>query len=145
MRIGELAKRARVSTSKIRFYEARGLLPPAARLANGYRDYGEDVLEIVAFIDRAQSVGFTLRDVATHLLSPKGDGRKARVQARLEEKLAELDVYLDQVRARRTKIVDLIEEVRATGAAGRGSGGLATVSDKSGTVAVTSAVESPYP
>ena len=36
MRIGELAKRAGVGTSKIRFYESRGLLAPAARLANGY-------------------------------------------------------------------------------------------------------------
>jgi MerR family copper efflux transcriptional regulator len=112
MRIGELAKRAGVNTSKIRFYEARGLLPPAARLANGYRDYGERDLEVVLFIDRAQGLGFTLREVATHLSSPQGDARKARLQARLEEKLAELDAHLEQVRARRAVILVLIDEVR---------------------------------
>ena len=112
MRIGELARRASVSTSKIRFYEAEGLLPPAARLPNGYRDYGDHDLEVATFIDRAQRLGFTLREVATHLNSPRGDARKARIQTRLEEKLVELDAHLDQVRARRETIVELIAEMR---------------------------------
>ena len=112
MRIGELAKRGGVSTSKIRFYEAQGLLPPAARLANGYRDYAERDLAVVQFIDRAQRLGFTLQEVARHLSSPHGDTRKARLQARLEEKLAELDAQLEQARARRAVILNLIDEVR---------------------------------
>ena len=112
MRIGELAKRAGVSTSKIRFYEAQGLLLPAARLANGYRDYADRDLDVVRFVDRAQSLGFTLREVATHLASPGGEPRKARLQAHLEAKLAELDAHLEQVRARRAVILTLIEEVR---------------------------------
>lgn len=111
MRIGELARRAGVSTSKIRFYEAQGLLAAAVRLQNGYRDYGDHDLEVVKFIGRAQSLGFTLRDVSTHLRSPQGDTRKARLQARLEEKLAELDLHLEQVRARRAMILNLIDEV----------------------------------
>lgn len=75
LRIGELAKMAGVSSSKIRFYEACGLLPPAQRLANGYRDYGVYALSIVNFIGRAQRLGFTLRDVAAHLRSPADGGR----------------------------------------------------------------------
>jgi len=39
MRIGELAKRPGVSTSKLRFYEARGVPLPAVRSENGYRYY----------------------------------------------------------------------------------------------------------
>ena len=114
MRIGELAKRASVSTSKIRFYEAQGLLPSAARLPNGYRDYRDYDLEVVRFIDRAQSLGFTLRDVATHLNTPNGDTRKAQLEARLEEKVAELDAHMEQVRARRALILTLIAEVKLT-------------------------------
>ena len=53
MRTGELAKRAGVGTSAVRFYEARGLLPKATRLANGYRDYGEQDLHLLRFIGRA--------------------------------------------------------------------------------------------
>ncbi len=112
MRIGEVAKRAGVSTSKIRFYEARGLLPPAARLANRYRDYNDYALKVLQFIDRAQGLGFTLREVAIHLRSPKGDGRKARLQARLEAKLAELDAHIEEVKVCRAMISDLIKEVR---------------------------------
>ncbi|BAJ27062.1 MULTISPECIES: MerR family DNA-binding transcriptional regulator [Kitasatospora] len=40
MRIGELARLAGVTTKAVRYYESLGLLAPA-RLANGYRDYGE--------------------------------------------------------------------------------------------------------
>jgi DNA-binding transcriptional MerR regulator len=39
MRIGELAKRAGVIASKLRFYEARGVLLSAVRSENGYRYY----------------------------------------------------------------------------------------------------------
>lgn len=112
MRIGDLAKLTGVSPSTIRFYEAQSLLPAAARLANGYRDYDLRAVEIVKFIDRARSLGFGLREVAMHLRSPQGEKRKARLQAQLEAKLSELDARMKEVRARRAVISDLIEEVR---------------------------------
>ncbi len=65
---------------------------------------------MVSFIGRAQSLGFTLRDVAMHLRSPEG-GRKAELQARLEAKLAKLDAHMDEVRARRAMVSAVIEEV----------------------------------
>ncbi len=113
MRIGELAKRGSVSTSKIRFYEAHGLLSSATRLANGYRDYDGYDLQVLTFIGRAQSLGFTLSEIATHLSSPEKVGRKAQLQARLQAKLAELDAHLEEVRIRRAVISSLIEEIRA--------------------------------
>lgn len=111
MRIGELAKRAGVSTSKIRFYEGRGLLPPARRLANGYRDYEERALLIVRFIDRAQSLGFTLAEVGGHLRLPESEDRKAHLKVRLEAKLRELDAHMQAIRDRRAEILALIQEV----------------------------------
>ena len=112
MRIGDLANLASVSTSKIRFYEAEGLLAAAARLANGYRDYDGRAVAVVKFIGRARSLGFRLREVAAHLRAPQGEGRKARLQAQLEAKLAELDAHMEEVRARRAMIAGLVEEVR---------------------------------
>ena len=41
MRIAELAKRAGVAASAIRWYEGAGVLPAPARAGNGYRDYGD--------------------------------------------------------------------------------------------------------
>jgi MerR family copper efflux transcriptional regulator len=112
MRIGELAARAGVSTSKIRFYEAQSLLPPASRLANGYRVYGDGDLRAVTFINRAQSLGFTLREIAAHMKLPAGERRKTEMLRRLETKLAELDCHLADVRARRAMVMELILDVR---------------------------------
>ena len=60
--IGEVAERAGMSTSRIRYYEARGLLPEPERVA-GKRRYTEDVLRRLAIIDAAQRVGFTLEEI----------------------------------------------------------------------------------
>jgi DNA-binding transcriptional MerR regulator len=69
-------------------------------------------LEVVRLTTRAQSLGFTLRDVAAHLRSPEYGGRKARLQAQLEAKLMGLDAHIEQARARRVMVLKLIEEVR---------------------------------
>jgi MerR family redox-sensitive transcriptional activator SoxR len=57
--IGEVAERAGMSASRIRCYEARGVLPTPERAA-GKRRYTEEVFRRLAIIDAAQRVGFTL-------------------------------------------------------------------------------------
>ncbi|MEU9845587.1 MerR family transcriptional regulator [Actinomadura sp. NPDC048032] len=61
MRIGELAARAGVSTRMLRYYEQQGLLP-ARRAPNGYREYEESDLRLVAQIRALLETGFTLDD-----------------------------------------------------------------------------------
>jgi arsenate reductase len=39
MKVAELARRAGVAPSAVRFYEETGVLPPAPRLVNGYREF----------------------------------------------------------------------------------------------------------
>jgi len=41
MKIGELSKQTSVSIDTIRYYEKRGLIPPAARTQSGYRQYSD--------------------------------------------------------------------------------------------------------
>jgi arsenate reductase len=41
MKVSELARLAGTAPSAVRWYEAVGVLPPAGRQANGYREYGE--------------------------------------------------------------------------------------------------------
>src|ERR687889_574877 len=60
--IGELAQRAGLATSAIRYYERVGMLPPAERVS-GQRRYGEDAVARLAFIAAAQNAGFTLREI----------------------------------------------------------------------------------
>ena len=63
MRIGELASRSGLSTSRIRFYEAEGLLNVVSRRANGYREYPAEALMILGIIIGAQRTGFSLDEI----------------------------------------------------------------------------------
>lgn len=64
--IGELAERAGVPHSALRFYEEQGLLK-SVRTAGGQRRYARDMLRRVAFIRSAQNVGLRLGDIAAAL------------------------------------------------------------------------------
>lgn len=63
MRIGELAKISGLAPSKIRFYEASGLITSVARKANGYRDYSPDAAWVLELIMGAQGAGFSLEEI----------------------------------------------------------------------------------
>lgn len=62
--IGQLAKKADVPISTVRYYEGRGLLRPDGRTASSYRLFGPKTLHQLRFIRAAQSSGFTLEDIA---------------------------------------------------------------------------------
>lgn len=64
MKIGEIAKAAGVTASRIRFYERKGIIPAADRGTNGYRDYPEELVTQLRFIEQAQGLGFSLREIA---------------------------------------------------------------------------------
>ena len=113
MRIGDFARAAGVSTSKIRFYEARGLLPAAARTANGYRSYDASDLRIVSFIDRARAFGFSLTDVRRFMARPAEERRtKAGLVDALEAKLAEINAHIAEACAQREQVVAMIQEIK---------------------------------
>jgi MerR family copper efflux transcriptional regulator len=112
MRIGLLAARAGVSTSRIRFYEAQGLLPSPPRRRSGYREYDERALEILLFINRARGLGFSLAEVAAHLASPRDHTRKSRLLSKMEDKIRELDSLLADLQSRRATLLSLAAELR---------------------------------
>lgn len=60
MRIGRLAERTGVSTRLLRYYEDQDLLTPE-RMANGYRDYSERLVERVVQIRGLLDAGLTTR------------------------------------------------------------------------------------
>ena len=89
--IGELAKRAGIATSAIRYYESIGLLPEPYRVS-GQRRYGTETLDRLRFIAAAQRAGFTLQEIAE--LSRDFD-----VRALARRKLPEVRAQLEQARA----------------------------------------------
>ncbi|MDQ6778409.1 MAG: MerR family transcriptional regulator [Actinomycetota bacterium] len=93
MRIGEVAERAGVATSRIRYYERIGLLPAPERIS-GQRRYDDAVLRRLAVIDVAQDAGMTLDEIRTlieHGNVPIGDVLR-RVTG---GKLAAIDALID--------------------------------------------------
>ncbi|MGQ0511653.1 MAG: MerR family transcriptional regulator [Betaproteobacteria bacterium] len=67
MTIGSLSKAARVNVETVRYYQRRGLLAEPDRPSGGVRRYGDEALSRLAFIRRAQDVGFSLDEVKTLL------------------------------------------------------------------------------
>ncbi|WP_406693273.1 MerR family transcriptional regulator [Saccharopolyspora sp. ID03-671] len=63
MRISQLAERTGTPATTLRFYETSGLLP-AERTPAGYRIYGEDAVDRLAFIDAAKHLGLPLEEIA---------------------------------------------------------------------------------
>lgn len=111
MRIGEVAEASGMSVEALRFYERRGLLGRPARTASGYRAYDASVVERLAFIKRAQAVGFSLDEIA-EILEMRGRGEAPCVEVReaARRKLAELDVRLRELRRYRTELARTLDE-----------------------------------
>ncbi|MGE3666432.1 MAG: MerR family DNA-binding transcriptional regulator [Steroidobacteraceae bacterium] len=109
--IGQLARRAGVSTSMLRFYEREGLLAQAARSASGYRLYPASALRALTFIHRAQRLGFSLGDIKLltddgasaargHTVVGIAEQRFIEIERRLTELLVlrhELELFLDDL------------------------------------------------
>lgn len=94
LRVSELAERAGVAPSTVRFYERVGLLSPARRAPNGYRQFDGSAVEELAFINRAKGIGMTLEDI-TDLLAAWPNGECQALQARLRAFLFD---RIDEVR-----------------------------------------------
>ncbi|HEY6946852.1 MAG TPA: MerR family transcriptional regulator [Candidatus Acidoferrum sp.] len=92
MQVGRVAKEIGLSVDAIRFYERTGLLRQAPRTEGGFRQYGENDLETLAFVRRAQGLGFKLSEIRG-LLRLRGNRLQpcAPVKCRLEEKLADVE------------------------------------------------------
>jgi MerR family transcriptional regulator, copper efflux regulator len=97
LRVAELAGRAGVAASTVRFYERAGLLSPARRAVNGYRVFDESALEELAFIQRAKAIGMSLEDIAG-LVAVWPSGSCQSLQAQMRVHLAE---QISQVREQR--------------------------------------------
>jgi DNA-binding transcriptional MerR regulator len=63
VQIAELARRAGVKVSTVRFYERSGVLAEPERTAGGYRDYRESDVRRMRFLRRGQELGFTLAEL----------------------------------------------------------------------------------
>lgn len=107
--IGEIARRANVAPSTIRYYERVGLLPPAPRV-NSKRRYDASVLQKLSLIKLARRAGLTIAEIQVFLHGfPAETPPSQRWQAFAGKKMNELDRLLEEIQARRAFIASTLE------------------------------------
>lgn len=100
--IGELAARAGVPTSTLRYYDRRGLVP-AARAPSGHRRYPLEAVRRLSVIASCQQAGFSLEEIAALLDGSHAPGAwQELARSKLEEleaRITELERARDLVKA----------------------------------------------
>lgn len=122
MKIGELARAAGLTVPTIRYYEAEGLLPSPRRTPSGYRTFGPDALDRLAFIKQAQRLGLSLAEIKDILAiqaqqQPTCGHVRSLLEARVDaadRALRELTEFRDQL-ARLVAQSGALEDCRPSG------------------------------
>ena len=112
MNIGELAKRSGLTPSRIRFYEASGLIPGVERKDNGYRHYGPDALWMLQLIVGAQSAGFSLDEIRRLLPHDPAQWEHEGLLEGLERKVAEIEQLQKQLEHNKAYLLLAIDKIR---------------------------------
>lgn len=99
MNIGRAAAASGLPAKTIRYYEAIGLVAPAGRARNGYRDYDARDVHTLRFLQRARALGFSVGE-CRELLALYRDRERASAEVKavalgriadIERKIAELE------------------------------------------------------
>jgi len=113
--IGQLADRADVPVTTVRYYERIGLLPPVGRTASNYRYYSDASLRRLRFIKAAQATGFSLDDTRDLLdLAEQSRSPCGEVQQLTEHRLAELQQHITELKNLEQSLVDSLERCRSS-------------------------------
>ena len=92
---GEIAKRSRVNSETIRYYEKIGIMPKPPRSEAGYRLYDGEHYQRLLFIRRSRELGFTLEEIRGLLdLVGEGEYTCAEVRDRTSEHLVEVEAKI---------------------------------------------------
>jgi len=98
MAIGEVARRAGLKPSALRYYERLGLLP-APRRDSGRRRYDDDVLLRLRVIGFASACGFSLREIGALFAGRPYSATLRRLASAKLDELEQAMVRLDDMRA----------------------------------------------
>jgi MerR family transcriptional regulator, redox-sensitive transcriptional activator SoxR len=104
--IGEVAHRAGMRSSAIRYYESVQVLPAPQRV-NGRRRYDVGVLRRLAVIQLAQEAGFSMGEIRLLFNNPEGDASlSTRWRDHVQQKLAEVDALIAQAHRMKSLLED---------------------------------------
>ncbi|WIE48336.1 MerR family transcriptional regulator [Pseudomonas sp. GM17] len=113
MNIGQLAQLSGLAASRIRFYEAQGLLPQVQRQANGYRRYPPQILQTLEIIQCAQQAGFSLDELKQLLPGCESSDldHQALLQS-LERKVGQIEDMQRHLAQSKAQLLEIIDNIR---------------------------------
>ncbi|MDP9877546.1 DNA-binding transcriptional MerR regulator [Variovorax boronicumulans] len=112
MRIGELAKRTGLATSRIRFYEKSGLINGIERKENGYREYGPEALWMLEIIASAQSAGFSLDEIRSLLPDAQDTWQHDALVDSLQRKVGEIEQLQARLAQNKAQLLMAIDSIK---------------------------------
>ncbi|UUQ65403.1 MerR family DNA-binding transcriptional regulator [Pseudomonas fuscovaginae UPB0736] len=113
MKIGELALRSGLAASKIRFYEAQGLIRKVHRQANGYREYPPEVLQTLSIIQCAQQAGFSLEELRALVPATESEvWDHAEMIASLERKIGQIETMQARLAQSKLQLLGVVNSIR---------------------------------
>ena len=109
MNIGEAASRSGLPTKTVRYYGDIGLVVPSQRRANGYRDYDEQDLHRLTFVQRARSLGFSVEE-CRELLDLYRDRSRASADVKrlAETRIADIRQKISDLREMESTLTNLV-------------------------------------
>jgi MerR family transcriptional regulator, copper efflux regulator len=111
LKIGDVSKQSGMGIEALRFYEKSGLLDKPSRTYSGYRVYGPEVLDRLAFIKRAQALGFSLDEIKRIIEDARtGQSPCDEVREIVSRRLEELDERMREMRRYRRELAETLEE-----------------------------------
>lgn len=111
MKIGELAKISGLAPSRIRFYEASGLIKSVERKANGYRDYAPDTEWVLEIITGAQAAGFSLEEIRQLMPMNASGWQHDQLLSGLKQKVEEIEVLQQRLAQNKEQLLLVIKGI----------------------------------
>jgi len=111
LKIGEVSQASGIGIEALRFYERSGILGRPARTASGYRVYDANILDRLAFIKKAQTLGFSLDEVR-RIIKDASSGASPCDEVReiVRRRLTEIDERMREMRRYRKELAQTLEE-----------------------------------
>ncbi|HHT9113217.1 MAG: Hg(II)-responsive transcriptional regulator [Planctomycetes bacterium] len=113
--IGQLAKETGTHVETIRYYERRGLIAEPPRRASGYREFPPEYVERIRFIKRAQTLGFTLREISELLALADGNPACKDIRKFAEEKVEDIETRIHDLQKIKEVLHELIKKCLSKG------------------------------
>ena len=113
LQIGQVAQKTGLSVDAIRFYEKQGLVPRPARTQGGYRLYRQPEIADLEFIQKAQQLGFSLKEIQ-ELFSIQRHPQEscAHVRDLIAQKLAVVHGKIEELQTLEAALITSLKQCR---------------------------------